>query len=97
VESVDPTTQATTPEKDAMMQDVEMRDTTEDDDDDDGLEIIEQPMCHPIDLKTFFKFEGTNVVQQKLNEMTVHEFVAQRALLKRQQPEACDRIEDLVD
>ena len=45
------------------------------DDDDDGLEIIEQPNCNPIDLKAFFKFSGNNVMQLKLNQVSVNQHI----------------------
>ena len=47
------------------------------DDIDDEVEIVEATNCQPIDLKSFFKFYGNNVMQQKLNEFTVHQFMTQ--------------------
>ena len=38
---------------------------------DDDIMIVEQPSAEPIDLKSFFKFEGNNVIQYKFNEFAV--------------------------
>lgn len=62
-----------------------------DSDSDDGLEIVEVPACQPLDLRAFYKFEGNTVVQQKLNEFSLHKQLA------AQNQSAADSKADLAD
>ena len=34
----------------------------------DDIEIIEQPACQPLNLKSFFKFNDRSLIHEKLND-----------------------------